>query len=337
GQQDEDLNQEQKLAVDHALLADDFFCLHGPPGTGKTRTLVEIVRRAAKSGRDVLVCADSNQAIDNILVGSSTEGEVDDGSLHKYSQHGAEEFTVERRNTGRSSNRFVRKMYADSDVNRGDVVVSTNNSAADIHRQFDLAVIDEATQATCTSCLIPISKSDKFVLAGDHKQLPPYSAEEGPAQSEFGKSMFEHMYASGGVYESVGIQLKTQYRMHEEIVRFPNHGFYDGSLRNGRKVEETEEMDRPAVAYNLGGETEKIGTSYRNTTEAKMVERVVLRVIEEEGINSKNVGVITPYSAQVKEITRRLEGSGGEAATVDTIDSFQGSEREAVVISFVRS
>ncbi|SEP02529.1 AAA domain-containing protein [Halogranum amylolyticum] len=99
---DAELNQEQELAAKYALLADDLFCIHGPPGTGKTRTLLEIVRRAVDAGEDVLVCADSNQAVDNLVVGASTPDDVDAQSLHAYSQHGGGEFVLDRVNAARS-------------------------------------------------------------------------------------------------------------------------------------------------------------------------------------------------------------------------------------------
>lgn len=92
---DPQLNQEQQAAAKYALLSDDLFCIHGPPGTGKTRTLIEIVRRAVDAGEDVLVCADSNQAVDNIVVGESTPAAADDSALHAYGQHGSDEFTLE--------------------------------------------------------------------------------------------------------------------------------------------------------------------------------------------------------------------------------------------------
>ncbi|MDY7082616.1 MAG: AAA domain-containing protein, partial [Halobacteria archaeon] len=133
---DDDLNQEQKLAVEHALLADDFFVLHGPPGTGKTRTLVEIIRRSVQAGKKVLVCADSNQAVDNIVTGESTDEDVDEGSLHAYAQHSTDDFVLERKNARRSSSPMVRENY--SGVADPDVVATTNSSAAKLPSVFDL-------------------------------------------------------------------------------------------------------------------------------------------------------------------------------------------------------
>ncbi|EMA21647.1 AAA domain-containing protein [Haloarcula amylolytica] len=332
---DGELNQEQQLAVEHALLADDLFCIHGPPGTGKTRTLVEIVRRAAQAGEDVLVCADSNQAVDNLVAGSSTDDTVDPQSLHAYGQHGDGDYTLDRVNAGQSSNGVVRRAYGDV-PGRADVVAVTNNSAATLAREFDLVVLDEATQSTCAASCIPLVRADRAVLAGDHRQLPPYSASDEPPASSYGHSLFEHLYSDGGVYDGVGLQLQTQYRMHRDIAYFPNRRFYDRTLRNGRAIDPL--ADRPAIeGYNVGGRVETVGHSKSNPTEARLVAHLVQDLLSD--VPAEEIGVITPYSAQVSRIRETLteRTDDADSVTVDTIDSFQGGERTAIVLSLVRS
>ncbi|WP_226022255.1 AAA domain-containing protein [Halomicrobium salinisoli] len=332
---DADLNQEQQLAVEYALLADDLFCVHGPPGTGKTRTLLEIVRRAVDAGEDVLVCADSNQALDNLVAGASTPGDPDPGSLHAHGQHGSGEFTLDRANAKRSARAVVREGYRDV-ADRADVVAATNSSAAALAREFDLLVLDEATQSTCTASCIPLSRADRVVLAGDHRQLPPFSATEEPPESSYGLSLFEHLYAEGGVYEGVGLQLKTQYRMHRDVAHFPNREFYDRTLRNGRAVDPL--PDRPPVeGYSVGGPVEVVDHSRRNETEARLVVHLVRQLLDE--VPPDEIGVITPYAAQARLLRDRLADHVDRAAAVaaDTVDAFQGSEKTAVVISLVRS
>ncbi|EMA13005.1 AAA domain-containing protein [Haloarcula marismortui] len=332
---DAELNQEQQLAVEHALLADDLFCIHGPPGTGKTRTLVEIVRRAAQAGEDVLVCADSNQAVDNLVAGSSRSDEADPQSLHAYGQHGDGDYTLDRVNASQSANDVVRRAYSDV-PGRADVVAVTNNSAATLAREFDLVVLDEATQSTCAASCIPLVRADRAVLAGDHRQLPPYSASDEPPESSYGHSLFEHLYADGGVYDGVGLQLQTQYRMHRDIAYFPNRRFYDRTLRNGRAIDPL--PDRPAIeGYNVGGRVETVGHSKSNPTEARLVAHLVEDLLSD--VPANEIGVITPYSAQVSRIRETLteRTDAGDRVTVDTIDSFQGGERTAIVLSLVRS
>jgi hypothetical protein len=332
---DTDLNQEQQSAVEHALLADDLFCIHGPPGTGKSRTLVEIIRRAVQAGEEVLVCADSNQAVDNLVAGTSTVDNPDPESLHAHSQHCGDEFKLDRVNASRSSSTVVRQEYSDV-PGKADVVAATNSSAGTLARDFDLLVVDEATQATCTATCIPLTSADRVVLAGDHRQLPPYSTTESPPDSSAGLSLFEHLYADEGIYEGVGLQLRTQYRMHREIVHFPNRRFYDQSLRNGQTVSSLGNH-QPVEGYNLGGNVESVETSRKNHNEARMVVYLVNDLLE--NVPASEIGVITPYSAQVVEIQSLLqeECEDADKITIDTIDSFQGSERTAIVISLVRS
>jgi len=332
---DTELNQEQQLAVRYALLADDLFCIHGPPGTGKTRTLLEIIRRAVDAGEDVLVCTDSNQALDNLVVGASTPSNVDPQSLHARSQHGCGEFVLDRVNAKRSNHDIVRDRYTDV-ADRADVVAATNSSAATLHRSFDLVVLDEATQSTCTASCIPLARADRAVLAGDHHQLPPFSATEKPPASSYGLSLFEHLYADGGVYAGVGLQLKTQYRMHPDIAYFSNREFYNRSLRTGEIIEPL--SDRPAIeGYNLGGEVTVKDHSRANETEARLVVHLLQQVLDT--VSAEDIGVITPYTAQVRVLRDTLAEHIAEAEriTVDTIDSFQGSEKTAVIISLVRS
>lgn len=339
-QRDRRLNDEQAFAAACALYADDVCCIHGPPGTGKTRVLIEIVRRAVADGERVLVCADSNQGVDNILVGATVDEAVDEQSLHRYAAV-EDEFTLDRYHAHHSDHEFVRDRYADG-PGRPDVVAATNNSAADFDDgEFDLAVVDEATQATARSTFIPFTKADGLVLAGDHKQLPPFSATDPPADDDDRYlSLFEHFYADDGVYgRPIGVRLTTQYRMHEKVAGFPNRAFYGGTLENGRDVEPIDGLP-PLVGVDVSGD-ERVDDahSYYNDEEATEVRSLVERLLG-AGVTPGEIGVITPYQAQVDAVERslrKLSEPDADEVEVDTIDSFQGSEREAIVISFVRS
>jgi Superfamily I DNA and RNA helicases and helicase subunits len=244
---------------------------------------------------------------------------------------------LDRVNADRSARSLIRENYSDVE-STPDIVAATNSSAARLHRTFDLVVLDEATQATCTASCIPLSHADRVVLAGDHKQLPPFSSTEEPPDSSYGLSLFEHLYATGGVYEGVGVQLKTQYRMHRDIAYFPNREFYDRSLRNGRRVDAL--SDRPPIeAYNVGGSVDVVDHSRANPTEAKLIVYLVTQLLADTDIGPADIGIITPYAAQVRTITQSLEDavSNASAIAVDTIDAYQGSEKPVIVLSLVRS
>lgn len=335
---DGDLNRFQREAALDALRADDVYCIHGPPGTGKTRTLVAIVRAAVRRGERVLVTAHSNQAVDNLLVGTSTHGNVDSGSLHAAAARGELDLA---RIGDNSTDDVVLEHYADESYYGADVVGATTSGASVLHEdQFDLAVVDEATQATIPSTLIPYSKAERLVLAGDHRQLPPYTAGEFAEDEEMEVSLFEHLLGLHG--EAVSSMLRRQYRMHEDIAAFPNRAFYDGRLTHGQgnrswTVDDLAPVEGVQVA---GEETRRSGGSLFNEAEVEAVCAGVGTLLD-RAVPPEEIGVITPYSAQVAKISSAIRQRHGrevwEALEVATVDAFQGGEREAVVVSFVRS
>jgi superfamily I DNA and/or RNA helicase len=147
--------------------------------------------------------------------------------------------------------------------------------------------------------------------------------------------LFEHFYSDGGVYEGVGIPLRTQYRMHRDIAYYPNRRFYDNILESGRSI--TPVSNHPTlIGYDIGGSESAVRSSTANTTEARLVAYLVGDFLDTESISAEDIGVITPYTAQKYEIKDMLPNAA-DAVTVDTIDAFQGSEKPVVFISLVRS
>ncbi|MFW6382456.1 MAG: AAA domain-containing protein [Haloferacaceae archaeon] len=334
-----DLNPVQQTAARNALRAEDVYCIHGPPGTGKTRTLTEVIRTAASENARVLACAHSNQAVDNLLVGSSTPERPDPRSIHADAVDG--DVTVARVGD-HSTNAVVRDRYEDGDAWQADVVGATMSAASDLaDDMFDVAVIDEATQATIPSTLIPFAKAERVVLAGDHKQLPPYHSGERHTVEQPEFSLFEHLLEVYGP-EAVSTTLTTQYRMHEAIAAYPNAAFYDGVLTHGQRNRRwTIGSLDPLVAYDVDGAEDKTPSeSSFNRAEAAVVASEVERLLD-FGLLPGEIGVITPYDGQIgiirSELKSELSGSRAAEVKVNTIDSFQGSEREAVIVSFVRS
>lgn len=332
------LNRHQYEAAMHALRAEDVYCIHGPPGTGKTRTLVDIVRAAAAEGHRVLVCAHSNQAVDNLLVGDSTTEHADRSSLHAFAEAG--EVTVARAGSNTDSE-LVADRYADADLYRSDVVCATTSAAHRFGEEiFDYAILDEATQATIPASVIPMTRGKRLILAGDHRQLPPYHAAENHDEEAVQPSLFEHLLATYG--ETSFTMLRTQYRMNEEIARFPNEAFYGGRLDHGPKNRTwTVAGFPPLSAYQVDGEERRTpGNSFYNEAEIDVVVEEVGDLLS-AGVQPEDIGVITPYSGQLGKLTGamldRLDGDAADRIDVDTVDSFQGGERDVIVVSFVRS
>lgn len=215
----------------------------------------------------------------------------------------------------------------------------------DLH--FDWVVIDEACQATESSVWQAVLRADRVVLAGDHFQLPPTVLSEVANREGMGESLMQRLVERFG--QDVCRRLTVQYRMHEEIMRFSSRQFYessliaDSSVRGHRlcdlpNIETTELTSKPAVFIDTAGagfdeELEPDGLSKRNPREAKLVVTLV-RYLTERGLTGDQIAIIAPYAAQVRLLRSRLNLEGLE---VDTVDGFQGREKEAVIVTLVRS
>ncbi|WP_158059242.1 AAA domain-containing protein [Halorussus halophilus] len=349
-----ELNEYQQQALKWADDADDLLCIHGPPGTGKTRTLTAYVLHAVWHGDTVLVTAHSNQAVDNLLVGDSTLDEPEPDTLHDFAtrsndedgerdegSEGDEEGIRIARVGQNSNNDVVNQHYANTSVAEADVVAATTNGAAQFDTdQFDVGVVDEATQASRPATAIVLDCAEKLVLSGDHKQLPPYCADESMKDEQLHVSLFEHLLDRYG--DEISVLLGRQYRMHAAIAEFPNEAFYDGELETADHNRDWQIGDLdPLVGIDIDGEEKRVsgGHSLYNLAEVESVVEEVERLVS-NGVDAEDVGVISMYRGQIGKIRSRLretgiDGIGG--VTVDTVDSFQGGEREAIVVSFVRS
>lgn len=330
------LNTSQFQAAQTALRAEQIHCIHGPPGTGKTRTLVEMIRAASTEGEKVLATAHSNQAVDNLLLGDSTAEYTDPRSLHGLAKDG--EVTIARVGTN-SEHEFVLDEYGDTQIWEADVVCATTSGAADLaDDRFAIAIVDEAGQATIPASLVPYTKAESLVLAGDHKQLPPYHSSEQSEEEAIEPSLFEHLIAQ---YPDAVSTLDTQYRMHAKIAAFPNQEFYGGMLSHGAENKGWTIRELPPLeAHHIEGEEKTTpGNSYYNDAEVTAV-REEIEALLMEGVSPRNIGVITPYSGQVGYIRKavaQLNDPELDELQVATVDSFQGSERDVIIISFVRS
>jgi len=179
------------------------------------------------------------------------------------------------------------------------------------------------------------------VLAGDHKQLPPYTATDDEDVGETRSSLFEYLLDRYG--KDLPVLLKRQYRMNENIAQFPNKAFYDGKLETAKRNRDWQIGDLAPLAgvHTAGGEKQSPGTkSYQNQNEAETVAEEVNLLVNTYEVSPEDIGVISGYSAQIKTIQKqikKIDGVQASGVTVDTVDSFQGGEREVIIVSFVRS
>lgn len=364
------LNPYQEQAAVDALCSDDVFCIHGPPGTGKTRTLVSIVENAVKEGDTVLVCAHSNQAVDNIVAGESQDSEPDHASLHGIAQRmdedGSRGFLARVGSTRSEVSQFIlARYYADSDqldgwIDSTNIIACTTNMAAIFEERsdvtFDLVVIDEATQASGPATAVPfgmgnrvrrdenrriINSGDRTVLAGDHLQLPPFVSDPEMRDENRHISLFEHLLNVYG--DDLAQTLFRQYRMHEDIASFASEEFYDGKLEHAQpnKSATIDNLEAiVAIDHDFQDEQSPGSNSRSNPEEAGIVAAQVQTALNHD-VSPENIGVIAGYSDQREVIKSNLRKEFTEEihsnVDVETIDKFQGGQREVIIVSFIRS
>jgi superfamily I DNA and/or RNA helicase len=392
---DAKLDESQRNAVAFALNSSDIAVIHGPPGTGKTTTLVELIRQAVRRGDKVLVCAPSNLAVDNVLERLLACGEEavrlghparvlpqlrehtldlileDHADVRQARKLAKEAYALfrragkwtrakpqpgarrEQREEGRALLADARRMEAqalEQILDRSPILCATTTGLdADIlgNRRFNLLVIDEACQTTEPGCWTAIARADQVVLAGDHCQLPPTVLSQEASRRGFGVSLLERLvdlYAN-----QVTRRLDVQYRMQESIMAFSANEFYDGTLQAHESVAGHRLCDLPGIASSqlteapvefvdtagAGYEEEKEpdGESRFNSREAALVRRRVEALIA-AGLSPSAIAIIAPYAAQVRHLREQI---GVQGVEIDSVDGFQGREKEAVLVSFVRS
>lgn len=239
-------------------------------------------------------------------------------------------------------------------INDADVVLSTNSGAAlDFLKDitFDVAVIDEGSQSTIPGVLIPVAKAKRFIIGGDHKQLPPTILSE--KAKELSKTLFEGFITR---YPQKSTMLLVQYRMNKKLMEFPNREFYKGRLKADSSVENITIVDlgvrpfdqnsfnsailndEPLVFLDTSSSPQKYerqrkgSESRENPFEVKIVAKIV-DILIKAGAKEKWIGVISPYDDQIDLLKRRIQYD----VEVHTVDGYQGREKEIVIISFVRS
>ncbi len=391
------LNPTQEQAVNEVLMAKDVAIVHGPPGTGKTTTLVEAINETLMRESQVMVCAQSNMAVDwiseklvdrgiNVLrIGNPTR--VNDKMLGftyerrfeshpDYPQLWAIRKAIRelRQHRKRGSDSFHQKMerlksratelelrinaqlFGEARVIACTLVGSANKLLDG--QRFNTLFIDEAAQALEAACWIPLRRVSRVILAGDHCQLPPTVKSLAALKAGLGVTLMERVTAT---QPSVVTLLKVQYRMNEAIMRFSSDWFYGGQVKSAPQVRHRgildydnpflwidtapleEEDDSPVYHEQFVGESfGRVNKAEANLTISTLrdyLEKVGKQRFLDEQVD---VGVISPYRAQVQYLRSLIKATPDlkpfrRAITVNTVDGFQGQERDIVLISLVRS
>ncbi|KJX95412.1 DNA-binding protein smubp-2 [Zymoseptoria brevis] len=434
---DPTLNDSQKDAIHFALASREVALIHGPPGTGKTHTLIELILQMVKLKLRLLVCGPSNISVDNIverlaphkvnMVRMGHPARLLPGVLSHSMEYlsrtsdaaaivtdvrnemDAKQASIRKTRNGREKRviygelKDLRKEYRQregrvvSDLLRGSgVVLSTLHGSGGYQlkdQQFDVVIVDEASQALEAQCWIPVlsSGASKLILAGDHLQLPPTikslnsktamktstkveDATEGVAELsmedkkvakedrvKLETTLFDRLLDLHG--SKIKRMLTTQYRMHNLIMQYPSEALYEGKLIAAEavkarllhglpyEVKKTDDTSEPVVFYDTAGgdfpekteddnsgakgKSSLLAESKVNEYEAGIAQLHVKSLIE-AGVKAEDIAIITPYNGQLALLSQMLKDRY-PGIELGSVDGFQGREKEAVIVSLVRS
>jgi len=404
------LNPSQNEALIDILSAQDVALVHGPPGTGKTTTLVEAIKLTLQDEKQVLVTAPSNTAVDlltfkllekglNVLrIGNparfqeelgaiSLEGQIaqhpdfrylkklrrDSEEFHKMASKYKRVFGREEREQRkllyteatrmRDEARTLEKYIVDDLLNHAQVITATLVGSINRYiryRPFSTVFIDEAAQALEPATWIPIIKSKRVVFAGDHHQLPPTVKSHQAAKEGLSETLFEKVMHTQA--ESATL-LRTQYRMHEQIMGFSNEHFYQGQLIADETVRRHSLAQHPddlilstpvefvdTAGCSFEEKVNEESKSRYNPKEADLLIQHLARLTEHLQNTTPNllkegfsVGIVSPYQAQVEYIQDKIQSDYPDllsvlpSLSIHSVDGFQGQERDMMYISMVRS
>ncbi len=384
------LNKSQNASIVKCLNSPFVSVIHGPPGTGKTTTIIELVRALRIRQQKVLVTASSNNAVDLVaegllhrqvevlrigniarvsdtLIESTLNEKVKnhkDWTRIKQIKIEAEEARKAagkwKRSFGEDERRQRQSMYQEYKelkkwskdlehkittdiIDRAPVVATTligasHHSITDII--YDYVIIDEASQALEPECWNVILKAKKIILVGDHKQLPPTIKSQKAKQEGLELTLLDKLMS----HRELSSFLDTQYRMHPMILAFPNDQFYQGLLQSARDPKSYSVKTIPALLHidTCGcGFEEKMNKhtrSYYNDGEFFILREFIYRHLED--LQTATVGIMAPYAEQVRYLRSQFqkdEKLSTLQADIDSIDGFQGREREVIFLLFTRS
>ncbi|XP_078494318.1 zinc finger protein 2 [Ciona intestinalis] len=402
----QNLNKCQRNAVKFALSQSELAIIHGPPGTGKTTTVVEVIAQLVKAGRKVLACAPSNVAVDN-LVEKLSSISVDKASGGKMSivrlghparmlEKEVKQLSLDALVSSSDAAAIVRDVRSDIEavqkslsrcpdkgkryslrqerkllfselkqrenkalneiLSSADVILATNVGAHAkgplqhlSHDYFDDVIIDECGQSLEAACWISLLRARRCILAGDHLQLPPTIISHKAAANGLATTLLERMITLHG--DSVVSMLTEQYRMHSDIMHWASGQMYDGKLTANCKVqshllsdmpcvENTEDTRQPLLLVDTAGcemyesESEE-SISKANTGEAMIVCSHVETLVK-TGVKESDIAIISPYNLQVDLLRQSLKEIHPNIE-IKSVDGFQGREKEAVILTLVRS
>ncbi|XP_077420738.1 DNA replication ATP-dependent helicase/nuclease DNA2 [Vanacampus margaritifer] len=358
------LNKPQKQAMKKVLLSKDYTLIVGMPGTGKTTTICTLVRILHACGFSVLLTSYTHSAVDNILLKLKRfkvgflrlgQGQKVHPDILPYTEESV-------RKKGVHTLAELEQLY------NKELVVGTTCMGIKhpifTRRRFDFCIVDEASQISQPICLGPLFYANRFVLVGDHQQLPPIVHHQEARSRGMDESLFKRLEC----HSEAVVHLNVQYRMNRQIMSLSNCLMYDGRLECGSEKTASALLPLPSLTSvqselsslsdsdlawiqavllpskpvcfldcSVVPALESVGQgSISNRTEAAII-HLLLSLLIKAGCKASDVGVIAPYRQQVKSVSALLQSPAFSGMEVNTVDKYQGRDKSVIVLSFVRS
>jgi DNA replication ATP-dependent helicase Dna2 len=334
-----ELNWSQQEALAHAYATDSFYLIQGPPGTGKTRVLAHLAEVLVDEGERVLITAFTHRAINNAL-----------NTLDRFAPltpvikigHPKQAADLDLENYPHFESSPMAEMSGGYAIGATPYATRTNRLSG---VEFDTILIDEASQITTPLAIMAMLPGRRYIFIGDHQQLPPVLVSK-PISSAFEHSVFGELVDRG-----FDTMLRTTYRLNQDLVSWPNVHFYEGLLEPDEAIVDrriTYARKPDAFQFTLAPTRSKvfIDVGHKNTTtfskdEANTVADVIAALVD-SGVPAHEIGVVTPYRAQAREIRSHIRcipqiKNQVRKIVVDTVERMQGQERDVVILSLTTS
>lgn len=323
-------NESQNKAITLGLTTTEIGIIQGPAGTGKTSVIVELIHQLFKMDKRVLCTAFTNMAVDNVAE------KLSDANLPFLRLGNQHSINSKIRRFGILSRPDDFTNFIDNQFRKPVLSTTSTIAKKDYERiSFDYVILDEAAQMTEPETLKALIKAEVVILVGDHAQLQPIVLSEKAKERSLHISLFEKLAKT---IPNRFVKLIEQYRMNDEILQFPNISFYDGELKSAnhtigsRRYEglKGDILNTDPYQVITVDQSSDMGWNQSNLNEARITVQIIHDIISSEQIELHDIGVITPFRAQVALLRNLLPG-----LDIDTIDRFQGSERNIIIFSTV--
>jgi superfamily I DNA and/or RNA helicase len=346
------LNDSQNTAYLNAINSSEFCLIQGPPGTGKTETIGNIVKHFIDCGLRVFVTAPTHTAINNCL--NAISSKVKDASkLIKIGEKAQSKELKDNQYITRKTRLKYSTYKFSHDLNQGGIAIGATAYSLCYPTtkrlegwEFDVCIIDEASQLSIPLSIAAMARTSKYIFVGDHKQLDPIIPKH-TNNEMFAESVFSRL---ARIYPSEINLLNTSYRLNTSLIEIPNTLFYNNQLQSDIKLyEDQKEYQCKYHPEILNGSSHTLllhnvfDAQGRSPHESKLVAELVYDLLQ-NGVQLKNIGIMSPYRAQVREIKKEIKKTISKSYTnlfddlfIDTVDSMQGQEREFIIYSMANS